>query len=233
MVKHGNRSVSSKCGSADVLEALGVPVSVPPEVSRRALEAVGLCFLFAPDYHAGLRHAMAVRRTLGVRTILNLLGPLANPASPRWQVMGVYDERYCVAMAETLGRLGCESALVVHGSGTDEIALHGPTAAAFLHEGRVRTMTLRPEDAGLDPHPLERLKGGEVDENADILRELLQGAGPEAHRAAVAINAGALLMVSGRVSSLRDGTAAALDVLATDRAWQRLEGWKAVLHGPR
>lgn len=233
MAKHGNRSVSSQCGSADVLEALGVEVDAPIEVSLRSLRETGVCFLFAPQYHAGLRHAMAVRRSLGVRTILNLLGPLANPAAPMWQVVGVYDARYCLPMAETLGRLGCAAALVVHGGGLDEIALHEATQAAMLRHGSVRPMEISPADAGLESYPLDRLRGGDAQHNADLLRTILQGNGPPAHRAAVALNTAALLLVADRAENLREGARMALDILTSDRAWRRLQHWIEVQHGAR
>lgn len=233
MAKHGNRSVSSKCGSADVLESLGIAIEAPPQVALRALRETGICYLHAPSYHAGLRHAAAVRRALGVRTILNLMGPLVNPARPRWQVVGVYDPRWCVPMAETLGRLGCESALVVHGGGLDEIALHAPTTAAFLEKGEVREMVIRPDDAGLSMHDPSSLTGGDAATNVAILTDLLQGRGSEAQVAAVALNVGALLMVTGKAPDLAEGTAAARAVLCSDRAWTRLEAWREVQHGPR
>lgn len=231
MTKHGNRSVSSSCGSADVLEALGIAIEATPETARRALREAGICYLHAPSYHAGLRHAAAVRRVLGVRTVLNLMGPLMNPARPRWQVVGVYDPRWCVPMAETLGRLGCASALVVHGGGLDEIALHAPTTAAFLKDGEVREMVIKPEDTGLSTHNLSALAGGDVDTNAAILTDLLQGRGSEAQVAAVAINAGALLMVAGRAVDLAEGVEAARAALVSDRGWQRLQAWREVQRG--
>ena len=229
MAKHGNRSVSSRCGSADVLERLGVKVDASPAASRRALDEAGICFLFAPQYHAGLRHAARVRRLLGVRTILNLLGPLVNPARPAWQLVGVYEERWCRPMAVTLGLLGCRSALVVHGSGLDEIALHGATRAALLRDGVVRDLELTPRDAGLREVPQDRLRGGDPSENAEGMRALLQGRGDEAYQAVVALNTAALLMVVGRVEDLRSGADAALEVLASDGPWLRLQQWIEVI----
>ncbi|MEZ4445767.1 MAG: anthranilate phosphoribosyltransferase [Polyangiaceae bacterium] len=223
VAKHGNRSVSSKCGSADVLEALGVSIETPPEVARRCLEIAGICFLYAPQYHAGVRHAMPVRRGLGVRTIFNLLGPLANPARPAIQLMGVYDPRRCRTLAETLGRLGCRRALVVHGGGLDEIALHAETEAAFLDDGRVTTLTLRPEDVGLPRVSLDALAGGEPEDNAQWLQALLAGEGDAEHEAAVAINAGALLWLADQAADHREGTARALAILRAGQALRCLE----------
>ena len=152
IAKHGNRSISSKCGSADVLEQLGIRIDAPPEVSRRCLEEAGVCFLFAPQYHAGVRHAMPVRRALGVRTIFNLLGPLANPALPAIQLMGVYDAARCETLATTLGKLGCKRALVVNGDGLDEIALHAETRAAHTYTPRDGKPNAR-DEGSIGPTP--------------------------------------------------------------------------------
>lgn len=230
VAKHGNRSVSSRSGSADVLDALGARVERTPSASRRSLDEDGFCFLFAPQYHAGLRHAMTVRRTLGVRTMMNLLGPLVNPARPPVQLMGVYEPARVGSIARTLGLLGCRSALVVHGSGLDEIALHGPTTAALLRDGLVTEMVLRPEEAGVTPAPLEALHGGTPRDNAASLSAVLQGRGPTAHAHAVAINAGALLWIAGLASNLREGARAALAVIAGGRAHERLLGFVARSH---
>jgi anthranilate phosphoribosyltransferase len=231
VAKHGNRSVSSRCGSADVLGALGIATEAPPELSRRCLAEERICFLFAPQYHAGVRHAMPVRRALGVRTIFNLLGPLANPAWPRWQLVGVYDAARCRVLAETLALLGCERALVVHGGGLDEIALHAPTHAALLERGTVRELAISPEDAGLERRPLAELAGGEPAENAARLRAILEGRGSAAERDAVALNAGALLWVCGVVPDLRAGVAESAAILASRRSAERLDRWKGILDG--
>lgn len=225
VAKHGNRSVSSRCGSADVLEACGVAIDAAPEVAARCLSEVGICFLMAPQYHSGMRHAMPIRRALKTRTIFNLLGPLVNPAAPEWQVMGVYAPEYCAPLAETLGLLGAESALVVHGSGLDELALHGPTTAAWWHDGAVETLELTPEDAGLTRHPISALKGGLPDENAAWLQRVLAGEGTQAHLSAVAFNAGALEWISGRAPDLKAGTERALECLKGGGAARRLQRW--------
>jgi anthranilate phosphoribosyltransferase len=177
----------------------------------------------APHYHAGLRHAMPVRRALRTRTIFNVLGPLVNPAAPAWQVVGVYDPALCVPIARTLGLLGCEAALVVHGAGLDEIALHAPTQAALWRGGEVRELTLTPADAGLAEHPLAALAGASPEENGAWLRALLGGGGAPAHVAAVALNAGALLWISGRAADLREGARQALEVLRAGTALARLD----------
>ncbi|HEY3998232.1 MAG TPA: anthranilate phosphoribosyltransferase [Candidatus Xenobia bacterium] len=231
VAKHGNRSVSSQCGSADVLEAVGVAVEMAPVASRRVLDEAGICFLFAPQYHGGLRAAMNVRRTLKTRTIFNLLGPLLNPAAPPYQVVGVYDERWCRPMAETLARLGCRGALVVHGSGVDEIALHGPTQCVCWREERLQEMTLRPSEVGLEEAPLEALSGGSPADNARWLLGLLGGQGASVHRQAVAFNTGALLWLSGRADSIRDGVQMGMEVLSRRRGLDRLERWREATRG--
>ncbi|MCP4677897.1 MAG: anthranilate phosphoribosyltransferase [Deltaproteobacteria bacterium] len=231
MAKHGNRSVSSKCGSADVLEKLGVKIDASPEVARRCMDEAGICFLFAPLYHRGLRHAMPVRQTLKIRTIFNLLGPLVNPSAPAYQVMGVYDPTLCAPMAEALGLLGCTAALVVYGSGLDEIALHGPTTAAVYREGAVQEMTMSPEQAGLTEFPLEQLRGGDAEQNAETIANILKGKGDEAHEAVVAINAGALAWIVGRAGNIKEGTALALETIRSGRSMDRLKKLTEISHG--
>jgi anthranilate phosphoribosyltransferase len=228
MAKHGNRSISSRCGSADVLERCGVRIESPPELSRRCLDELGICFLFAPQYHAGVRHAMPVRRALGVRTLFNLLGPLANPALPRRQLLGVYDPERCDTLARTLAMLGCERALVVHGGGLDEIAPHASTRAALLEDGTVRPLELTPEDAGVERHGLHELRGGDPTDNAAWLETVLAGGGTPAHRDAVALNAGALLWICGKAPTHRAGVEQARDILASARAADRLARWRAL-----
>lgn len=229
VAKHGNRSISSKCGSADVLEQLGITLQASPEASRRALERERICFLFAPQYHAGVRHAMPVRRELAVRTMFNLLGPLANPALPAFQLMGVYDPERCETLAKTLGMLGAQCAMVVHGGGLDEIALHAPTKAALLEDGDVRLLEITPEDVGLPRRSIDELRGGAPEENAAWLQSLLEGRGSEAHNHAVAINAGALLWLVGAADDHKRGTEAALSILRDGAAAQRFGRWRDLL----
>ena len=150
IAKTGNRSVSSRCGSADVLEQLGVRLDPPPEVARRCLDELGICFVFAPQYHAGVRHAAPVRKALGVRTVFNLVGPIANAARPTWQMMGIYDPALCEPAARTLALLGRRVALAVHGDGLDEVALHGITRGILLRDGQLEPVTISPADAGLE-----------------------------------------------------------------------------------
>jgi anthranilate phosphoribosyltransferase len=222
VAKHGNRSVSSRCGSADVLEMLGVKLDVSPEVSRRCLDEAGVCFLLAPHYHPGVRHAMPVRKALATRTMFNLLGPLANPARPAWQLMGVYDPKLVAPLAETLGLLGCKAALVVHGSGHDELALHGSSTVARWQDGRLDTLVITPEAAGVAPAGPDALQGGDPAENAAWLRALLEGSGTLAQVDAVALNAGALAWVAGAGRTLPEAVARARGVIRSGAAARRL-----------
>ena len=225
VAKHGNRSVSSQCGSADVLECMGIRLESDPELARRCLDDVGICFLFAPQYHSGMRHAVPVRKALATRTIFNLLGPLANPSYPTIQLMGVYDPSLCRPLALTLGLLGAEAALVVHGEGLDEIALHAPTTAALWRDGRLTELEITPEEGGLARRPIDHLRGGTPAVNAGLLRALLAGRGSEAHRDAVAMNAGALAWIAGVADTLGDGVSLALDTINAGGAADRLDRW--------
>ena len=215
IAKHGNRSVTSRCGSADVLEQLGVKLDVPASLSRRALDEIGICFLFAPAFHPGLRHAGPVRRALKVRTAMNVLGPCLNPAEPPVQLLGVADPKLLEPVARTLAALGARDALVVHGSGLDEVALHGPTEAVRVTAGTLDRLVLTPEDAGLRRTPVEALRGGGPEENAERLKSLLSGHGAVAERQIVALNAGALLMTARLVADLKQGVELAGEVLAS------------------
>ena len=218
VVKHGNRSFTSKCGSADVLQALGARLDLQPIESREILDRTGFCFLLAPQYHPGIAHAGPVRRALKVRTIMNLLGPCLNPARPKVQLLGVADPRLLRPMAETLQALGVERALVVHGSGLDEVALHGFTQAVSVNGAELEQVEITPELAGLKRMPADAISGGAPDENAARLVSLLSGRGRDADTNVVALNAGALLMTAGRAADLRDGVGTALEAIQAGRA---------------
>jgi anthranilate phosphoribosyltransferase len=222
VVKHGNRSFTSKCGSADVLEALGARLDLAPVESREILDQTGFCFLLAPAYHPGIAHAGAVRRALRVRTIMNLLGPCLNPAQPDVQLLGVADPNLLRPISETLAALGVERALVVHGSGLDEVALHGFTRAVSLRSGVLEDIEITPEDVGLTRRPLEQIAGGSPAQNAARLEALLSGRGPEADTSIVGLNAGALLATAGRAQTLREGVEIALEALRSGTAGQTL-----------
>ena len=218
VVKHGNRSFTSKCGSADVLEALGARLDLDPLESREILDRTGFCFLLAPLYHPGIAHAGPVRRALKVRTIMNLLGPCLNPARPKVQLLGVADPTLLRPIAETLQALGVERALVVHGSGLDEVAIHGFTRAVSLNGRKLEDLEITPEQAGLRRMSADKIAGGAPAENAARLSTLLSGRGVGADTAIVALNAGALLMTAGKSSSLREGVDMAFDAVRSGRA---------------
>jgi anthranilate phosphoribosyltransferase len=231
VAKHGTRSVTSRCGSADVLETLGARLDPSPEVARRALDETGVCFLFALRYHPGLRHAGPVRRALKVRTIMNLLGPCVNPAEPPVQLLGVASPERLETVAATVAALGVSRALIVHGSGLDEVALHGETRAVRVADGRLEPLTITPEQAGLGRRPMEVLKGGGPEENAERLKSLLMGYGLDAETEVVALNAGALLMTAGLAADLREGVGQALDALRSGETHQRLKAFVEATHG--
>jgi anthranilate phosphoribosyltransferase len=222
IAKHGNRSVSSRCGSADVLTALGVDVDIDPGAAGRALAEVGIAFLFAPRLHPAMKEVMPVRRELGVRTIFNVLGPLTNPAGARRQVMGVYAEGLVEVIGEVLCELGAEHALVVHGSdGLDELTTTGPSRVAEVRDGTVRTYDLDPAELGIPRAAPEDLAGGSPDDNAAIARRILDGeGGPLAD--VTALNAAAAIYVGGRAESLAEGLAAARAALASGAARRKL-----------
>lgn len=231
VVKHGNRSFTSKCGSADVLEALGARLDLDPLESREILDRTGFCFLLAPLYHPGIAHAGPVRRALKVRTIMNLLGPCLNPARPKVQLLGVADPSLLRPIAKTLKALGVERALVVHGSGLDEVALHGFTRAVSLRAGVLDDIEITPEQAGLKRMSADKIAGGTPVENAARLSALLSGHGGTADCAIVALNAGALLMAAGKSASLREGVDMAFDALRSGRAKETLEAFVEASRG--
>ena len=205
VAKHGNRSISSRCGSADVLEALGVQIDIPLERIPECLNEVGMVFLFAPRLHLAMKHVMSARRALKTKTVFNLLGPLTNPLGASVQLVGVYDHARTEMMARALAMLGTERALVVAGhDGLDEITLTAPTQVSETHQGAVTTRHVVPEDFGLPRASSEALKGGDAAANAQLLREVLSGAAG-AHRDLVLANASAALFVAGKASDLRGG----------------------------
>ena len=203
VAKHGNRSISSVCGSADVLEALGVKIDPPVAVVERCLKEIGIGFMFAPAFHPAMKHAMPVRRELGVRTVFNVLGPLTNPAGANAQVIGVFSEKMVEVIARVLVRLGTRYSMVVHGAGHDEITLFGNTHVADIVEGRIRRRVLTPADFGFKRHAASALRGGDKEENAALLRRIFAGeAGPP--RDAVVANAAAAILVASRAAGHRD-----------------------------
>ncbi|PKH26839.1 anthranilate phosphoribosyltransferase [Enterobacterales bacterium CwR94] len=221
VAKHGNRSVSSKSGSSDLLAAFGISLDLPAELARQALDDLNVCFLFAPQYHSGFRHAMPVRQQLKTRTLFNVLGPLINPARPPLAVIGVYSPALVQPIAETLRVLGYQRAAVVHGGGMDEVAIHAPTHVAELRDGEITSYQLTPEDFGFGYHPQSSLAGGTPEENRDILTRLLQGNGEQAHEEAVAVNVALLLKIFGQ-EDLRDNAQQALKAIRSGQAYERV-----------
>ena len=222
VAKHGNRSVSSKSGASDVLTALGVNVNVTPEQARQALDEIGVCFLFAQQYHSGFRHVAPVRAALKTRTIFNILGPLINPARPTYHLLGVYVPELVKTYAETAVALEHQHSFVVHGSGLDEVALHGETQVAEIKNGKIEYFTLTPEDFGLKAQSLESLRGGEPQENAQMLTALLQGKGKAEHANAVAANTALLLKLFGH-DDLKQNVQNVLAHLASGKAFETLQ----------
>ncbi len=223
VAKHGNRAASSQCGAADVLEALGVNIMLPPEKSAALLKEIGICFLFAQNYHIAMKYVAPVRRELGIRTIFNILGPLANPAGANMEVMGVYDEALVEPLAKVLSKLGVQNAMVVHGQdGLDEISMCAPTSVCQVKDGQFERFQIRPEDFGFDTCRPEQLKGGLPQENAQITRQILEGM-PGPKRNAVVLNSAAALVVAGKADSLDEGVQLAQQVIDSRQALQKLE----------
>jgi len=209
VAKHGNRAITSRCGSADVLDALGVPTTLSPEAAAKALREQGFCFLLAPSHHPAMKAVMPVRRAMGVRTALHVLGPLLNPAGARRQVMGVYSARLVPLVAEAMTMLGVQHAFVVHGDGgLDELALSGPSEVAEVRNGNVRQYIVAPQDFGLQRAPLSTLEGGDATVNAAILTAVFAGeTGPR--RDVVLLNAAAVLTSAGLAQDIREGVTVA------------------------
>lgn len=223
VAKHGNRSVSSRCGSADVLEALGVNINLSPEESEECLDRLGIAFLFAPSLHVAMKHAAGPRKEIGVRTIFNVLGPLANPVGANIQVMGVFSSELVPVLAGVLARLGTTRSFVLHGAGgTDEITPHGPALVCEVHKGEVSSYEIDPARYGIPRCPLESLRGGTPAENASIINSILSGeTGPR--RDAVILNAALALVAAGAAEQLSGGITLAADSIDTGRALNKLE----------
>ncbi len=223
VAKHGNRAISCSCGSADVLEKLGVNLEVSPERVGRCVEEVGVGFLFAPALHGAMKHAIGPRREVGIRTIFNILGPLTNPAGADRQVLGVFREDLVEPLAQVLLSLGCRRGFVVHGSdGMDEITLTGPTSVAAIGGGRVEVQTIEPEQFGFKRCPLEKLQGGDAEQNAQIVREILAGEkGPK--RDIVVLNGAYALVAAGLATGIEEGISKLQAVLDNGKAQEKLD----------
>ncbi|MGH7418278.1 MAG: anthranilate phosphoribosyltransferase [Candidatus Rokuibacteriota bacterium] len=222
VAKHGNRAVSRQSGAADVLEALGVNIGVAPDVVQRCIEDIGIGFLFAPIYHAAMKHAAGPRKEIGIRTVFNILGPLANPAGASSLLVGTYDPALVRVMAEVLGELGVRRALVVHGDGMDEVSTLGPTQTAELRDGRVRLSVIEPATLNLASPPPEAIAGGTPQQNAETTLSVLRGdAGPA--RDLVAVNAAAALVAAELADDLAEGIALAGRAIDSRAAYEKLE----------
>ncbi|MGB6291670.1 anthranilate phosphoribosyltransferase [Vibrio sp. V12_P9A6T4] len=222
IAKHGNRGVSSKSGSSDLLDSFGINLAMSAENTRQAIDDLGVAFLFAPQYHGGVRHAMPVRQTMKTRTIFNILGPLINPARPNIELMGVYSKELVLPIAQTMLQMGLKRAAVVHGSGLDEVAIHGETLVAEIRDGHIIEYTLTPKDFGVESYPLEAIQGGEPAENRAIITNLLTGKGTPAQLAAVAVNVALLLRLFGQ-EDLKANTQQAISVMNSGKAYQLVQ----------
>jgi anthranilate phosphoribosyltransferase len=223
VAKHGNRSASSKCGAADVLEALGVNINIPPEKSSELLKNIGICFMFAQNYHIAMKFVAPIRRELGIRTVFNILGPLTNPAGAKMELMGVYDKALVEPLAQVMCNLGVKSAMVVHGEdGLDEISLSAPTFVCEVKDGWVRSYSITPEQFGFERCGKEDLQGGTAQENAAILKALLYGE-KGAKRDAAVLNAAAAMFVTGKYASIGEAVNIANDVIDAGKALEKLE----------
>lgn len=225
VAKHGNRAASSRSGAADVLEALGVKITATPEKSTELLEKIGICFLFAQNYHIAMKHVGSVRKELGIRTIFNILGPLANPAGANMEVMGVYDEELVEPLTKVLFNLGVKKALVVYGQDKlDEISMSAPTSVCEIHNGEFKSYTITPEQFGFTRCAKEDLLGGNPEENAQITLAILKGEkGPR--RDSVVLNAAAALYVAGKCDSMERGVKMAEEIIDSGKAIEKLEAF--------
>ena len=232
VAKHGNRAASSKCGTADCLEALGVNIQQSPNRCKELLEEVGMCFFFAQKYHTSMKYVGAIRKELGFRTVFNILGPLTNPGMPSMQLLGVYDEYLVVPLAQVLISLGVKRGMVVYGQDKlDEISMSAPTTVCEIRDGWFKSYVIAPEEFGFERCTKEDLKGGTPEENAKITRDILNG--KKGHkRNAVLMNAGAALYLGGKADSFKEGVALAAELIDSGKAAKTLEGLIEVSNRP-
>jgi anthranilate phosphoribosyltransferase len=224
IAKHGNRSISSRCGSADLLEALGVKVDIEPKMVEECIDQVGFGFIFAPNFHKAMRFAAPTRKEIGISTIFNILGPLTNPAGAESQVLGVFHEELTVIMAAVLRNLGCQNALVVHGcDGLDEISVSEKTKVSHLRNGNIETYLIRPEDFGLVRANTNLVKGGSTGDNAEIAIRILKNEEKETKRDIVLLNAAGAISVAGKARDLKEGIKLAAESIDSGAAYKKLE----------
>ena len=224
VAKHGNRAASSKSGAADVLEALGVKITIPPEKSEELLKTIGICFLFAQNYHIAMKYVAPIRKELGIRTVFNILGPLSNPAGANMELMGVYDEALVQPLAQVMANLGVTRGMVVYGQDSlDEISMSAPTSVCEIKDGTFTSYELTPEQFGYTRCEKEALQGGTPQENAAITRAILEGRESGAKRQAVCLNAGAALYIAGKADTMEAGVKMAESLIDSGAALKKLE----------
>lgn len=224
VAKHGNRAASSKSGAADVLEALGVKITIPPEKSEELLKTIGICFLFAQNYHIAMKYVAPIRKELGIRTVFNILGPLSNPAGANMELMGVYDKALVQPLAQVMANLGVTRGMVVYGQDSlDEISMSAPTSVCEIKDGTFTSYELTPEQFGYTRCEKETLQGGTPQENAAITRAILEGREPGAKRQAVCLNAGAALYIAGKADTMETGVKMAESLIDSGAALKKLE----------
>lgn len=224
VAKHGNRAASSKCGAADVLEALGVNINVSPEKSQQLLSDINICFLFAQNYHIAMKYVAPIRKELGIRTVFNVLGPLSNPAGANMELMGVYDEKLLYPLARVMQNLGVKKGMVVYGEDKlDEISISAETKVCEIEGDNLKTYTIKPEDFGYKMADKKELAGGYPPENAEITRNILNGADNGAKKDAVCLNAGAALYIAGNAESIYEGVKMAEECIKNGSAYKQLE----------
>jgi anthranilate phosphoribosyltransferase len=226
VAKHGNKSVSSKSGSADVLKALGINIELEPKKVEQCINEVGIGYMFAPKFHSAMKYAIGPRKELAVRTIFNILGPLTNPAEAPYELMGVFKEELVEPLAEVLGKLGCKHAMVIHGNGLDEITLEAPTKVAEYKDGHVTTYEIKPTDFGIKLAELKDIKGGSPEDNAKITLDILSGKEKGPKRDIVLLNAGAAIYVAGKADNIQDGIDMAKDSIDSGKALEKLNNLK-------
>ncbi|NOZ65933.1 MAG: anthranilate phosphoribosyltransferase [Alphaproteobacteria bacterium] len=231
VAKHGNRAISSKSGSADVLETLGINIEAPMDIVEKCLKDIGIGFMMATRHHSAMRHVGPSRTSLGTRTIFNLLGPLSNPAGAKYQVIGVFDQKWTAPLAEVLGNLGSKRVWVVHGAdGLDELSISGPSFVSEFKGGKVTSFEVTPEDAGLSRHSLPEIRGGDAAHNARALTDVLKGA-QNAYRQIVLLNCAAALLVAGKAADLKQGAILAAEAIDSGKALEKLNHWVKMSHG--
>ena len=227
VAKHGNKSVSSKCGSADVLAALGVKIDLEPKKVEQCINEIGFGYMFAPKFHGAMKYAIGPRKELAIRTVFNILGPLTNPAEAPYELMGVFDDALTEPLAAVLGKLGCKHAFVVHGNGLDEITIEAETKVSEYKDGCVRTFDIKPTDFGIKLASLEEIKGGTPEECAKIITDILTGKEKGAKRDVVLLNAGASIFVAGKANSIQEGIDIAKGSIDSGNAFKKLEELKS------